>query len=81
MLIRSTLFSRLSYMSKENTELSVDLADVQKQIATGKRLNRMSDEPWSISQIHQLREDTSVQSVLNARVICQRHCSVRLRMH
>lgn len=63
MLIRSTLFSRLSYMSKENTELSVDLADVQKQIATGKRLNRMSEEPWSISQIHQLREDTSVQSI------------------
>lgn len=63
MLIRSTLFSRLSYMSRENTELSVDLADVQKQIATGKRLTRMSEEPWSISQIHQLREDNSVQSV------------------
>lgn len=63
MLIRSTLFSRLSYLSKENTEISVDLADVQKQIATGKRLTRMSDEPWTISQIHQLREDTSVQSI------------------
>jgi len=50
-------------MSKENTELSVELADVQKQIATGKRLVRMSEEPWSISQVHQLREDTSVQSV------------------
>jgi flagellar hook-associated protein 3 FlgL len=63
MLIRSTLFSRLSYMSRENTELATKLADVQKQIATGKRLVRMSDEPWTISQLHQLREETSVQSV------------------
>ena len=63
MLIRSTLFSRLSYMSRENTELGSQLQDVQKQITTGKRLVHMSDEPWTISQIHQLREETSVQSV------------------
>lgn len=63
MLIRSTLFSRLSYMSRENTELGSDLQDVQKQIATGKRIINMSDEPWTISQLHQLREETSVQSV------------------
>lgn len=63
MLVRSTLFSRLSYMSRENTDLATELADVQKQIATGKRLVRMSDEPWTISQLHQLREETSLQSV------------------
>ena len=63
MLIRSTLFSRLSYMSRENTELGSQLQDVQKQITTGKRIVRMSEEPWTISQIHQLREETSVQSV------------------
>ena len=63
MLIRSTLFSRLSYMSRENTELGSELQEVQKQITTGKRLVHMSDEPWTISQIHQLREETSVQSV------------------
>ncbi len=63
MLIRSTLFSRLSYMSRENTELGSQLQDVQKQITTGKRLVRMSEEPWTVSQIHQLREETSVQSV------------------
>ncbi len=66
MLIRSTLFSRLSYMSRENTELSADLADVQKQITTGKRIVRMSDEPWTISQLHQLREETSLQSVFKS---------------
>lgn len=63
MLIRSTLFSRLSYMSRENTELGSQLQDVQKQITTGKRIVRMSEEPWTISQVHQLREETSVQSV------------------
>ena len=63
MLIRSTLFSRLSYMSRENTELASQLQDVQKQITTGKRIVRMSEEPWTISQVHQLREETSVQSV------------------
>jgi len=66
MLVRSTLFSRLSYMSRENTELSADLADVQKQITTGKRIVRMSDEPWTISQLHQLREETSLQSVFKS---------------
>jgi len=63
MLIRSTLFSRLSYMSRENTELAGELQNVQKQIATGKRIVNMSDEPWTISQVHMLREETSLQSV------------------
>ena len=63
MLIRSSLFSRLSYMSRENTELGSQLQDVQKQITTGKRIIRMSDEPWTVSQIHQLREETSLQGV------------------
>ena len=31
MLVRSTLFSRLSYMSRENTDLATELADVQKK--------------------------------------------------
>ena len=66
MLVRSTLFSRLAYMSRENTELSADLADVQKQITSGKRITRMSDEPWTISQLHQLREETSLQSVFKS---------------
>jgi flagellar hook-associated protein 3 FlgL len=53
-------------MSRENTELSADLADVQKQITSGKRITRMSDEPWTISQLHQLREETSLQSVFKS---------------
>jgi flagellar hook-associated protein 3 FlgL len=62
MIIRSTLFSRLGYMSQETSEVTSDLAEVQKQITTGKRLNRMSQEPWSVAQIHQLREKISIQT-------------------
>jgi flagellar hook-associated protein 3 FlgL len=50
-------------MSRENTELAGELQNVQKQIATGKRIVNMSDEPWTISQVHMLREETSLQSV------------------
>jgi flagellar hook-associated protein 3 FlgL len=50
-------------MSRENTELAGELQNVQKQIATGKRIINMSDEPWTISQLHMLREETSLQSV------------------
>lgn len=62
MLIRSTLFSRMKYMSQETMGVTSELANVQKQIATGKRLNRMSEEPWSVAQIHQLREKITEQT-------------------
>ena len=67
-------------MSRENTELASQLQDVQKQITTGKRLVRMSEEPWTISQIHQLREETSVQSVFKDSRIWQRLFYRKLRM-
>jgi flagellar hook-associated protein 3 FlgL len=63
MIIRSTLFSRLGYMSQKTGELTTNLNKVQKQIASGKRLTEMSDEPWSVAQIHQLREEKSVHGV------------------
>jgi len=67
MLVRSTLFSRLSYMSQENIDLASDISKVQKQISTGKRIVNLSDEPWSIGQMHGLRSEKSVQRVfLNA---------------
>lgn len=61
MLVRSTLFSRLKYMNQETMGVTTDLAEVEKQISTGKRLNRMSQEPWSVAQIHQFREKIEVQ--------------------
>lgn len=63
MIIRSTLFSRLGYMSQKTGELTTNLNKVQKQIASGKRLTEMSDEPWSVAQIHQLRGEKSVHGV------------------
>jgi len=61
------LFSRLSYMSQENIDLASDISKVQKQISTGKRIVNLSDEPWSIGQMHGLRSEKSVQRVfLNA---------------
>lgn len=61
MLVRSTLFSRLNYMNSETMGVTAELSEVEHQIATGKRLNRMSQEPWSIAQLHQLREKVDVQ--------------------
>ena len=62
MLVRSTLFSRLNYMSQETMEVTTSLTEAQKQIATGKRLTRMSQEPWSVAHIHQLRERLESQA-------------------
>jgi flagellar hook-associated protein 3 FlgL len=50
-------------MSQENIDLASDLNKVQKQISTGKRIVNLSDEPWSIGQMHGLRNEKSVQKV------------------
>jgi flagellar hook-associated protein 3 FlgL len=50
-------------MSRENMSVTTELMDAQKQIATGKRLNNMSDEPWSVTQIHQIDEELSLQKL------------------
>jgi flagellar hook-associated protein 3 FlgL len=55
MLIRSTFSSRLRYMSGQTVRSGAELYRLQEQITTGKRINRLSDEPWSASEIHQLR--------------------------
>ena len=61
MLVRSTLFSRMNYLSQETSSVTSELNEVNKQIATGKRLTRMSQEAWSVPEIHQLRERIDVQ--------------------
>jgi flagellar hook-associated protein 3 FlgL len=48
-------------MNSETMGVTSELSEVEHQIATGKRLNRMSQEPWSIAQLHQLREKIDVQ--------------------
>ena len=66
MIVRSTLFSRLQYMSRENTELAADLNEVQKQIVTGKRLVKMSMS-LTISNTSVARRD--LQDVYRIRVV------------
>ena len=55
MLIRSTYNPRLRYLAHQSLKTGGDLGKIQEQITTGKRINRLSDEPWSASEIHQLR--------------------------
>ena len=61
MLIRSTYNSRLRYLAHQTAKTGGDLGKIQEQITTGKRINRLSDEPWSASEIHQLRNSLTRQ--------------------
>ena len=62
MIIRSTFSSRLRYLSGQTMRAGTDLYRLQEQITTGKRINRLSDEPWAASEIHQLRAAIEKQS-------------------
>ena len=55
MLIRSTFHSRIQYMSRTTMKTGTDLAKVNAQISTGKKILNLSDEPWATSELHQLR--------------------------
>ena len=61
MLIRSTYNSRLRYLAHQTAKTGGDLGKIQEQITTGKRINRLSDEPWSASEIHQLKNSLTRQ--------------------
>lgn len=55
MLIRSTFHSRIQYMSRTTMKTGTDLAKVNQQISTGKKIVNLSDAPWATSELHQLR--------------------------
>ena len=55
MLIRSTFHSRIQYMSNVTMRTGSELAQVNGQISTGKKIQNLSDSPWSTSELHQLR--------------------------
>ena len=40
----------------EINKIAAELAKWHEQVTTGKRINKLSDEPWSTSEIHQLRK-------------------------
>ena len=55
MIIRSTFHSRIQYMSRSTMRTGVDLEKVNAQISTGKKILKLSEEPWAASELHQLR--------------------------
>ena len=63
MIVRSTFHSRLRYLSSQNVRTASELNNLHEQITTGKRITKLSDEPWAVSELHQLREGLDEQSV------------------
>ena len=61
MLIRSTFHSRIQYMSRTSMKTGTDLARVNAQISTGKKILNLSDAPWATSELHQLRRGIQEQ--------------------
>jgi flagellar hook-associated protein 3 FlgL len=61
MLVRTTFNSRLRYMARSNVRTAAQLSKLHEKITTGKRINRLSDEPWSSSELHQLRRGIKQQ--------------------
>ena len=61
MFIRSTYSNRLSFLSRQTSQVSGELAQVNEQVATGKKINRLSDSPFSTSLLHNLRHAISEQ--------------------
>ena len=77
MLIRSTFHSRLQYMSSATSKAGADIAHVNAQISTGKRILNLSDEPWATSELHQLRR--GIQDQKHYEDFCNRSMSLMSR--
>ena len=78
MLIRSTFHSRLQYMSSATSKTGADIAHVNAQISTGKRILNLSDEPWATSELHQLRR--GIQDQRHYEDSCHRAMSLMTTM-
>jgi flagellar hook-associated protein 3 FlgL len=61
MFIRSTFSSRLGFMARQTTRVSGELMRVNEQVATGKKINQLSDAPFSAPLLHNLRQAISEQ--------------------
>jgi flagellar hook-associated protein 3 FlgL len=61
MFIRSTFSGRLGYLAQQTTRTSGELMRVNEQVATGKKINQLSDAPFSTPLLHNLRQAISEQ--------------------
>jgi len=63
MIFRTTWHSRMDFMSVASNRIGAEMGKVNEQISTGKKINRPSDDPGLISQLHSVREALSNQEV------------------
>jgi flagellar hook-associated protein 3 FlgL len=63
MILRSTWHGRMSAMATAAGRIGVELGKVNEQIATGKDINRPSDDPAKIAQLHAIRQELENQTV------------------
>jgi flagellar hook-associated protein 3 FlgL len=63
MIYRSTWHGRMDFMSAAANRLGREMSEVNEKIATGKNINRPSDDPGRISQLHTVREELANQEM------------------
>jgi flagellar hook-associated protein 3 FlgL len=62
-MIRTTWHGRMEGLQAQSTSMGSRIAKLNEQVATGKRINRPSDDPGRISQLHNIRQELSNQDV------------------
>jgi len=63
MIYRTTWHGRMDFMSAASNRIGSEMGVVNERIATGKEINRPSDDPGRISQLHTVREELANQTV------------------
>lgn len=63
MIYRSTWHGRMDFMSSASNRIGREISQVNERIATGKEINRPSDDPGRISQLHTVREELKNQTM------------------
>ncbi len=62
MIYRTTWHGRMDFMSSASNRIGGEMGKVNEQISTGKNINRPSDDPGRISQLHSVREELANQT-------------------
>ena len=62
-MIRTTWHGRMEALKSTATSMGSRVAKLNEEVATGKRINRPSDDPGRISQLHNVRQELANQDV------------------
>ena len=63
MIYRTTWHGRMGAMASAAGRIGAQMGEVNEQIATGKKINRPSDDPAKIAQLHSVRQAIDNQEV------------------